>query len=297
MRKFLLTCMTFTAICLCSCTSTENENDAVSSSEPSTSRVELLTTRMLAMNGGKSYRDAVEDGTRLPSPNFTRKDGMKIAIADAKGAIKGAMTGGAWGAVGNGVVSSVIKATKIYATRLVTGYFVDQMHMRIPSNSNGGEIEDSVGYYHNLVEYDMYQQQPDLYTMTTMNVYTMADNILRQKSPLYARQMLSLSYMLATISDVNTLRSIDEDESMTFVEYVDALMEAYPNEEEYIDMIAQYIYDIYYANGDMDDYTNEILWIIETSDLTDIEVSILKSAVLVAYSSTLYNTNMVFTQN
>lgn len=293
-RVLILLCVSFG---LCSCTSIYEDASNEYFEPVQTSNVKTIVSQMRSMHDNRTFRDLTTTPRRLPGPNITKQDAMKIAMADAKGAIKGGLTGGVWGAVGNAVISSTIKATKIYAWRTISGYFEDHVPLRIPSMANSSSAEDSVGYYHNLIEYTMYQQQHDLYTMPTLALYMKADSIMREISQEYAYSRHPLSLVVTTVSDVNSLRIIDDDESMTYLEYVDALIEAYPDEADYIEMIAQYIYDVNYANESLDDYTNEILWLIGTSDITEQEALVLKNAVLVAYSSILYNDNMTFIQS
>lgn len=297
MKKFLFLCMACAVLCLQSC---NNEYDTTAKNvqdEINITNVKMLTEHMRSLHNGTSYREINSSVRRLPNPNFTKNDKMKIALADGKGALKGAITGGVWGALGNAAVSSVLKATKIYACKSITGYFENHFPSRIPSSANGSSIEDSIGYYHNIVEYTMYQIQADLYTLPTTALYMQADSIMRHINQEYANTTLSQNVINAIISDVNSLRAIDTNENMSFIQYVDALIDAYPDEADYIDMLAQYIYDVNYANENLDDYTNDILWYIGTSDLTDEEIQVLKYAVLVTYSSILYNASMTYVLN
>lgn len=294
MYKHLLLPLAFIAMLL-SCTDAVQENDVKVENQQKLISPQLQNTlsKMQSAHSGVSFRKDIFGPRRVP--DLAKQDAAKIGAADGIGALQG-IPGGLPLILGRAASSSLVKAAKIYAWKYIKGYLTDHGYLRIPSICNGSSMEDSIGYYHNKVVHELYQMNPGIYELPTRTVFNKVDSVIRRMDSEYAQTTYTVSVYNDIIKDLNTLRNIDTDESMSFVEYIDALEAAFPNDADFIEVIAQYIFDVNYANADIDNYTNEVLWIIGASELSDQDAIRLRRAILVSYSSILYNTSLTFTQ-
>ncbi|WP_297243169.1 hypothetical protein [uncultured Prevotella sp.] len=104
---------------------------------------------------------------------------------------------------------------------------------------------------------------------------------------LTAAQMLSIS------NELDVIRNTDE--SLSFKEYCSKLKEQNPEDAEYIDYCAEYIYTAVYANlSNLDEYTDNVMYQIQHSNIDITDKQTLYSGVQIAYASILYSQNMIF---
>ena len=105
---------------------------------------------------------------------------------------------------------------------------------------------------------------------------------------------LSLSAQLALASDIDDIR--EADESLSFKEYCKRLKQQHPEDSEYIDFCAEYIYTAVYANiSDLEEYTQGVMYQIMNSNVDVSDRKTLYKGVQIAYASILYSQNMKFT--
>ena len=94
--------------------------------------------------------------TRLSKITYSKGDIVKIAISDVKGGLRGA-GGGAGGVIVGAATSSLIKFGSITIKKLLWGYIKDKYQTPKVYRSNSlCQYADSIGYYHNELEYAMY---------------------------------------------------------------------------------------------------------------------------------------------
>ncbi|WP_299337168.1 hypothetical protein, partial [uncultured Prevotella sp.] len=104
---------------------------------------------------------------------------------------------------------------------------------------------------------------------------------------LTAAQMLSIS------NELDVIRNTDE--TLSFAEYCSKLKEQNPEDAEYIDYCAEYIYTAVYANlSNLDEYTDNVMYQIQHSNIDITDKQTLYSGVQIAYASILYSQNMIF---
>lgn len=298
MKKILFVCMAFAMLCCCSCTS-ENENfEKESPVVESTSNVSQLTAQMRALHGDVSFRDMQEPYTRSGGFGWTKRDRAIIVSADACGGLFGFKRGGGfWGTLLCAASSSAFAAITTYFNLDIIPTVDIRNCMRTCNVRDHETINDSIGYYHNMIEYELIQQEPNLRSLSALQMMVKTDSIASALLPSYLplnTQTVATRFQMT--QGLNTLKNINTDSSMSFIEYIDALESSFPFIVDEIEFMAQYIYDIYYANEDADEYTRDIVWMIDHAN-GDGDMLALRNAVLIAYSSILYNDNTIVSNN
>ena len=258
-----------------------------------------LTTRLKAYNTSIGVTVPADDDTRaFPKVTFTNKDKIKIAIADVKGALRGGATGGVPGALLGAAVQSLIKAAKMYAWKQLTATLKSSYCNGLVFGTNGvAAFTDSIGYYHNILEAEMYRQDSLSHQTSTVVLMRRANSIMRNSSRgyiLYGPMMLNnLERMAATAKTINDIN----DEELSFDEYCARLKVMHPADAAYLDFAAEYLYAAFYGNVDLQEYTEQVLFIINNSNAGVEDARLLNYCIQVAHASVIYNNNTETTSN
>ena len=226
---------------------------------------------------------------------YSKSDIVKIAISDVKGGIRGS-GGGPGGAIVGAATSSLIKFSKITLKKLLWGYIKENYLTPHVYKSNGdGQYADSIGYYHNELEYAMYDYDRESAKRPSAELVSQANaRLLSMSRGFNMEGGLSLSSQLALASDIDDIR--EADENLSFKEYCKRLKLQHPEDSEYIDFCAEYIYTAVYANiSDLEEYTQGVMYRIMNSNVDVSDRKTLYNGVQIAYASILYSQNMKFT--
>ena len=254
-----------------------------------TKRLKEYDSQFMIKNGGEN------DMSRGVKVTYSKGDIVKIAISDVKGGIRGS-GGGPGGAIVGAATSSLIKFSKITVKKLLWGYIKENYLTPHVYKSNGdGQYADSIGYYHNELEYAMYDYDRESAKRTSAELVSQANaRLLSMSRGFNMEGGLSLSAQLALASDIDDIR--EADESLSFKEYCKRLKQQHPEDAEYIDFCAEYIYTAVYANiSDLEEYTQGVMYRIMNSNVDVSDRKTLYNGVQIAYASILYSQNMKFT--
>ena len=246
-------------------------------------------SQFLIKNGGEN------DIFRGVKVTYSKSDIVKIAISDVKGGIRGA-GGGPGGAIVGAATSSLIKFSKITLKKLLWGYIKENyLTPHVYKSNDVCQYADSIGYYHNELEYAMYDYDRESAKRPSAELVSQANaRLLSMSRGFNMEGGLSLSAQLALASDIDDIR--EADESLSFKEYCKRLKQQHPEDAEYIDFCAEYIYTAVYANiSDLEEYTQGVMYRIMNSNVDVSDRKTLYNGVQIAYASILYSQNMKFT--
>ena len=240
----------------------------------SSSSIKELTEQLKAYNSQFSASTIVEPQetvSRIPKITYSKGDMVKIAISDVKGGLRG-VGGGAAGIIVGAATSSLIKFGKITVKKLIWGYIKDNYLKPYIHNSNSTcQYADSIGYYHNELEYAMYCSDRSSYSRPSLELVSDANaRMLTMSSGFNRDGGLTAAQMLSISNELDVIRNTDE--TLSFKGYCSKLKEQNPEDAEYIDYCAEYIYTAVYANlSNLDEYTDNVMYQIQHSniDITD----------------------------
>ena len=289
------------AIAMCMAfASCSDSSDVVQEKEQKTilqyESVDELTRQLKEYNSRFMIKNGVEnDMSRGVKVTYSKGDIVKIAISDVKGGIRGS-GGGPGGAIVGAATSSLIKFSKITVKKLLWGYIKENYLTPHVYKSNGdGQYADSIGYYHNELEYAMYDYDRESAKRPSAELVSQANaRLLSMSRGFNMEGGLSLSSQLALASDIDDIR--EADENLSFKEYCKRMKQQHPEDAEYIDFCAEYIYTAVYANiSDLEEYTQGVMYRIMNSNVDVSDRKTLYNGVQIAYASILYSQNMKFT--
>ena len=286
MKQLRLTILLMTLIILSSCSSGES----VSSECTSQTTVKELTAYLARQDSAYVILSEPETRIIMPTVTFTGRDKFKIALADVKGGLRG-LGGGVIGVVGGAAVSSLVKAARIYAIKWAVAFVQDNVLNDVFPGTNGQmTFTDSIGYYHNMVQRELFMMNPDSHLASSSVLLSQADSIMMSHSSYYSNAGgLSASALSSLSLSEDSIRSISDDLSME--EYCDALKSLNPEDSDYIDFIAEYAYTALFSNVDLASYTEEVLFTIRNANLSAGDTDILVRSVRIAHASIVYSNN------
>ena len=297
-KKFFLFASMIGILALSSCSQEVEESQEQQRKELcSSSSIKELTEQLKAYNSRFSASTIVEPQeavSRIPKITYSKGDMVKIAISDVKGGLRG-VGGGAAGVIVGAATSSLIKFGKITVKKLIWGYIKDNYLKPYIHNSNSTcQYADSIGYYHNELEYAMYSSDRSSYSRPSLELVSDANaRMLTMSSGFNRDGGLTAAQMLSISNELDVIRNTDE--SLSFKEYCSKLKEQNPEDAEYIDYCAEYIYTAVYANlSNLDEYTDNVMYQIQHSNIDITDKQTLYSGVQIAYASILYSQNMIF---
>ena len=253
-----------------------------------TRQLKEYNSRFMIKNGGEN------DMSRGVKVTYSKGDIVKIAISDVKGGIRGS-GGGPGGAIVGAATSSLIKFSKITLKKLLWGYIKENyLTPHVYKSNDVCQYADSIGYYHNELEYAMYDSDRESYKKPSAELVSQANaRLLSMSHGFNMEGGLSLSSQLALASDIDEIR--DADESLSFQEYCKILKKQHPEDSEYIDYCAEYIYTAVYANlSNLEEYTQSVMYQIQHANVGVQDRMQLNKGVQIAYASILYSQNMKF---
>lgn len=211
---------------------------------------------------------------------------MKVAAADIKGAIRGGKRGGWGGALLGGAACSLFKLA--WDHFFPSNYITEVHYPAVIPAGDCMSVGDSVGYYHNMLEYTMYNENPESHLVPSLELMKDASGIMMKMSSGFAAYNGLDGLKMASIAaDIDNVRTIDTSD-MTFDEYCDKLIEQNPEDKDYIDFAAEYLYIVNYANVDIENYTTEVMFMINNSNVGIEDVTVLGSCIQVAYASSVF---------
>ena len=237
--KLLFAGVTLFSLTLVSCSqNTEVTAEPDRSEIRSSQAVNDLIKQLKDYDSRFTYNNAenLQPVTRLPKITYSKGDIVKIAISDVKGGLRG-VGGGAGGVIVGAATSSLIKFGTITIKKLLWGYIKDNyLKPKVYRSNSLYQYADSIGYYHNELEYAMYDAdrnssgKPSLQLVTDANarLLTMSTGF-NKDGGLTAAQMLSIS------NELDVIRNTDEN--LSFTEYCNKLKEQNPEDSEYIDYL------------------------------------------------------------
>ncbi len=297
-KKIFLFASILGILALSSCSQEVEESQEQQRKElRSSSSIKELTEQLKAYNSRFSASTIVEPQeavSRIPKITYSKGDMVKIAISDVKGGLRG-VGGGAAGVIVGAATSSLIKFGKITVKKLIWGYIKDNYLKPYIHNSNSTcQYADSIGYYHNELEYAMYSSDRSSYSRPSLELVSDANaRMLTMSSGFNRGGGLTAAQMLSISNELDVIRNTDE--SLSFKEYCSKLKEQNPEDAEYIDYCAEYIYTAVYANlSNLDEYTDNVMYQIQHSNIEITDKQTLYSGVQIAYASILYSQNMIF---
>ena len=297
-KKIFLFASILGLLALSSCSQESEESQEQQRKElRSFSSIKELTEQLKAYNSQFSASTIVEPQetvSRIPKITYSKGDMVKIAISDVKGGLRG-VGGGAAGVIVGAATSSLIKFGKITVKKLIWGYIKDNYLKLYIHNSNSTcQYADSIGYYHNELEYAMYSSDRSSYSRPSLELVSDANaRMLTMSSGFNRDGGLTAAQMLSISNELDVIRNTDE--TLSFAEYCSKLKEQNPEDAEYIDYCAEYIYTAVYANlSNLDEYTDNVMYQIQHSNIDITDKQTLYSGVQIAYASILYSQNMIF---
>ena len=297
-KKIFLFASILGILALSSCSQESEESQEQQRKElRSFSSIKELTEQLKAYNSQFSASTIVEPQetvSRIPKITYSKGDMVKIAISDVKGGLRG-VGGGAAGIIVGAATSSLIKFGKITVKKLIWGYIKDNYLKPYIHNSNSTcQYADSIGYYHNELEYAMYSSDRSSYSRPSLELVSDANaRMLTMSSGFNRDGGLTAAQMLSISNELDVIRNTDE--TLSFAEYCSKLKEQNPEDAEYIDYCAEYIYTAVYANlSNLDEYTDNVMYQIQHSNIDITDKQTLYSGVQIAYASILYSQNMIF---
>ena len=258
--------------------------------------VRNLTRQLKEYDSQFTYDNAenLQPVTRLPKITYSKGDIVKIAISDVKGGLRG-VGGGAGGIIVGAATSSLIKFGTITVKKLLWGYIKDNyLKPKVYRSNSLCQYADSIGYYHNDLEYAMYDA--DRSSSDKPSIQLVADanaRLLTMSTGFNKDSGLTAAEQLSIASDIDAIRNTDE--TLSFTEYCNKLKEQNPEDSEYIDYCAEYIYTAVYANlSNLAEYTDNVIYQIQHSNVDVQDKRTLYSGIQIAYASILYSQNMNF---
>ena len=258
--------------------------------------IRALTKQLKDYDSRFTYNNAenLQPVTRLPKITYSKGDIVKIAISDVKGGLRG-VGGGAGGVIVGAATSSLIKFGTITVKKLLWGYIKDNyLKPKVYHSNSLCQYADSIGYYHNELEYVMYDADRSCSEKPSLQLVTDANARLLAMSTGFSKDGgLTAAEQLSIASDIDAIRNADEN--LSFTEYCNKLREQNPEDSEYIDYCAEYIYTAVYANlSSLDEYTDNVIYQIQHSNVDVQDKQTLYNGIQIAYASILYSQNMNF---
>ena len=292
----------FAGVALFSLTLASCSQDTEVTAEPDRSEIRSsqgirnLTRQLKEYDSQFTYNNAenLQPVTRLPKITYSKGDIVKIAISDVKGGLRG-VGGGAGGVIVGAATSSLIKFGTITVKKLLWGYIKDKyLTPKVYRSNSPCQYADSIGYYHNDLEYAMYDADRNSSDKPSLQLVTDANARLLTLSAGFNKDGgLTAAEQLSIASDIDVIRNTDE--TISFTEYCNKLKEQNPEDSEYIDYCAEYIYTAVYANlSNLAEYTDNVIYQIQHSNVDVQDKQTLYSGIQIAYASILYSQNMNF---
>ena len=292
----------FAGVALFSLTLASCSQDTEVTAEPDRSEIRSsqgvrnLTRQLKEYDSQFTYDNTenLQPVTRLPKITYSKGDIVKIAISDVKGGLRG-VGGGAGGVIVGAATSSLIKFGTITVKKLLWGYIKDNyLKPKVYRSNSLCQYADSIGYYHNDLEYAMYDA--DRSSSDKPSIQLVADanaRLLTMSTGFNKDGGLTAAEQLSIASDIDAIRNTDE--TLSFTEYCNKLKEQNPEDSEYIDYCAEYIYTAVYANlSNLAEYTDNVIYQIQHSNVDVQDKQTLYSGIQIAYASILYSQNMNF---
>lgn len=244
----------------------------------------------------RAYDAALMGCTRAEISSWADPSGMAvtnarmgIALADAGGAALGRKYGGWKGAV---LLGALVSADALL-DRLLPKFFLEMSTPTIfGSDDCAPMVNDSVGYYHNLVETRLCNQYTDTPLPASNVLLAQTDLMMRSVSAGYkAEGMFTGQQQQALITGFNTFRAENRND-LSFDDYADLLKQMNTEVSDYIDFAAEYLFTVFYGNVDIDDYTEEVLFMINNSNADVEDIGVLDNTIQVAHASTIFSANI-----
>ena len=284
-------CLALLTLGLTGCSQSEWADSASGESafakEAPATTVAELTQRLKDYNASLS-----KDRGKIITTRMSRNDKWQIALNDLSGAVSGGWRGGWAGALVGGAIASVkTYVIKKYFPSSSTALPTDWEQTTVIALDGGRTtFTDSIGYYHNKVEYTLNRQ--GLSSTNTTALMSQADAILRSQSSGYkALGYTSRPVMEAIATDVDRINSVDT--SLPFDAYCDRLKDINPSTSDYIDFSAEYVYQLLYGNvDDAEEYTRSVLYMIKNGNVGVEDANVLLGAVQVGYASLKFSQNL-----
>lgn len=233
----------------------------------------------------------------------------KIIAADASGCITGAISGGTSGALVGAVSGSLAKAVEISILKSVAAVKSDPtvvskvtrkaVQMNMVNNptialdnviiTTGGKatIADSIGYYHNKIIMDMYNDNSlSLQQVSKVELVKSVDKAVELEFNLSAGSLTNDSIGIA--QTVKCLESIDVADSVnTFDEICESYKAKNTEAADLLAVITKYVNDIDELENEeaFRKYTTDVVKLIEDSKVDEETKSRIKTGVIVAFAS------------
>ena len=249
--------------------------------QPNVTTVAELTARLRNYNADVY---GVTRGTRAwgndnQQVNATNRK-LGIVTADVSGALKGWKRFGWRGAVIGGSAYSLLKLL----TNWLKPLFTNKPLVIYPSG-NAVSVRDSIGYYHNVLERETYRIDSNSNLLSSTALLERMDSIMRKNSDGYAAAgTITQQNLSALAADTDEFVATDRDD-LSFDDYCDLQIANNPEQADYINFVAEYLFVVFYGNVDVDEYTGEVLFMINHSNADVGDAALLNSAIQVAYAS------------
>lgn len=231
---------------------------------------------------------------RLPGGvTFSKVDYAILAMTDVCGGIRGA-SGGFVGIIGGAVGSSLWKGCKMYAFKYLTIQLKNQIRKSPIATFDGNvNYQDSVGFFHNTIEYELYQQNNNSHLLPLSDIVSATNERMMEMSSNYRNSGgMTQEQINSLANDLDAIKNVDT--SLSYKNYFAKLKELYPDNADVIDFCAEYVYTMLFANVDADSYTKEVLYMIKKSNLDISDSDIAYRGIQIAYASILFSQSMTY---
>lgn len=292
-KRFIFAALALGMATLNSCTQEDTTEVPVESRMKPASNMRELTEQLKAYDA--RFIRTEEMPVRLAKGvSFTKLDYAKIAIADVCGGIRGSR-GGIAGTITGAITSSLAEASRRYSDKKYKIRPKDKPK-KSPIATFDGKVyfPDSLGYFHNTLEYSMYVSDNNSHLRSMSTLLRAANDRMLSMSPNYRRAGgLSEEQISFIATDLERIKSVDG--SLSYKDYFGKLKEIYPENADIIDFCAEYVYTMLYANVDADDYTKEVLYMLKKSNVDISNSDIAYRGIQIAFASIQYSESMTYT--
>lgn len=325
MSKKLFTLSAIVAIfALCSCsnesaidcqTSTLAEVEAISKAQEKEAFLalkkdikEFNASYFAATNSGLANYDIPQDTVNMPrkaswfSKFFNKL--VAIVVCDAVGGLacttifKGNVTIGAIGGIASSLFAAICKTTitlgrtkkPLLSPALVndSSYVFNGVILEKPELATCYTFADSVGYCHNKIIYDICNDTTKLAMVqnaTSIELYDMVENEVIETFDIKKPLVFNKDYRPQVINEIEKIKQVT-DSSIDYNDQFTILKATYPESSEELDVLKDFISNNRFpVTTESTTYVNQILRLIDNSDISDESKKELRMAISIANAS------------
>lgn len=286
----VIACMTFAS---CSQEEQDTRSQVVNAPQQQHTTVEELTAQLKAYNSQFELRQGIVMQATSDKIRLSLKDKIKIALADAVGGGIGALFAGPYGAIAGGAASSYLKRLSIMNKKSIRIENVqDKYADALVGNGVLDNFSDSVGCYHNIIENELHMLYDNKnYKPSNMEIIACCDSKMKTLSQAYRNnKVITISLLNNLCTEVAPISRVSDSDDTSFSMYQNNMKQAKPSQSAYIDYFGEFLFTLAYANiDDPEQYAEEVLRQIKSSNASDLDKEELANGINTAYASFLYS--------